>query len=290
VDVVLCRLRHVPLTIGLEAAMTYRRGAGPVVRSKIRTRRWLSWPEALGLVAAANAGAVLAAATLMRATDPRQFRSFGDAVWWAVSTITTVGYGDVVPVSAAGRIVGGVLMFVGIASFAVLTAIAASIIVVREVDEEERRTRVEERRLEATEQAVLARIEQLQASLLASSAPAHTERIHRGRRGRRRCGRSTGGPTDPRRPTLWRRTERRRRYRRDVDPINGRPMSSNDVRPVCGDAPTEAQRRHGRRTRSANQQLPGGMADGDLRTLVPSRRAIEVCKEPWRRARVDMTP
>jgi voltage-gated potassium channel len=148
-----------------------------VVRSKIRTRRWLSWPEALGLVAAANAGAVLAAATLMRATDPRQFRSFGDAVWWAVSTITTVGYGDVVPVSAAGRIVGGVLMFVGIASFAVLTAIAASIIVVREVDEEERRTRVEERRLEATEQAVLARIEQLQASLLASSAPAHTERM-----------------------------------------------------------------------------------------------------------------
>lgn len=42
-------------------------------------------------------------------------RTFGDAVWWACSTLTTTGYGDVTPVTARGRVTGTVLMFVGVA-------------------------------------------------------------------------------------------------------------------------------------------------------------------------------
>ena len=48
--------------------------------------------------------------------------SFFDALWWSTATITTVGYGDVFPITTAGRIVGGVTMVVGISTFAVVTA------------------------------------------------------------------------------------------------------------------------------------------------------------------------
>lgn len=50
----------------------------------------------------------------------------GDAVWWGLVTITTVGYGDEYPVTAAGRIVGAFLLFAGIALFSVLTGFIAN--------------------------------------------------------------------------------------------------------------------------------------------------------------------
>lgn len=49
-------------------------------------------------------------------------QSFGDALWWAMTTITTVGYGDTYPVTPGGRMIAVVLMAVGIAVFGVLTA------------------------------------------------------------------------------------------------------------------------------------------------------------------------
>lgn len=49
-------------------------------------------------------------------------QTFGDALWWAAATITTVGYGDLSPVTTEGRVVAVFLMFVGIALFGVLTA------------------------------------------------------------------------------------------------------------------------------------------------------------------------
>ena len=73
----------------------------------------------------------MAAAVLIRIIDPSDFPSFGLAVWWAVTTVTTVGYGDVVPTTPAGRTVGGVLMIVAFASLSLLTGIISSLFVSR---------------------------------------------------------------------------------------------------------------------------------------------------------------
>ena len=53
-------------------------------------------------------------------------KSFGDGLWWAVTTVTTVGYGDTYPVSTQGRIVGTALMIMGVALLGTITASIAS--------------------------------------------------------------------------------------------------------------------------------------------------------------------
>lgn len=55
-----------------------------------------------------------AALVLDSGTPNTQITNFSDAVWWSISTVTTVGYGDIVPRSIAGRIMGMFLMIIGI--------------------------------------------------------------------------------------------------------------------------------------------------------------------------------
>lgn len=64
-------------------------------------------------------------------------RTFGDALWWAVATITTVGYGDVYPQTAGGRVVAVFLMLTGISLFGVLAARVAAFFVKEDTREDE---------------------------------------------------------------------------------------------------------------------------------------------------------
>ena len=90
------------------------------------------------LVGATSLLAVAVAATLVYSAErdgEGLIQSFPDALWWGISTITTVGYGDVYPKTAAGRGVAVFLMLMGISLFGVLTARIAAFFV--ESDEEE---------------------------------------------------------------------------------------------------------------------------------------------------------
>ena len=60
------------------------------------------------------------------AAQPDVFRSIFDSLWWAVSTLTTVGYGDIYPITAGGRIFTFVILMVGLGLVAVPTGIVAS--------------------------------------------------------------------------------------------------------------------------------------------------------------------
>lgn len=68
---------------------------------------------------------VIAGATISVA-DKNEFPSIGLGMWWAITTVTTVGYGDVVPHTVAGRVIASALMFVGIGFLSMLTATIAS--------------------------------------------------------------------------------------------------------------------------------------------------------------------
>jgi voltage-gated potassium channel len=57
---------------------------------------------------------------------PDGFDSLGDALWFAAQTVTTVGYGDVVPDTAAGRLIGLGIMLFGVAAVSVITALVTS--------------------------------------------------------------------------------------------------------------------------------------------------------------------
>lgn len=58
-----------------------------------------------------------------------KMESFIDALWWSFSTTSTVGYGDIVPITDAGKIVGMLLMLIGVAIFAIYTALFARAII-----------------------------------------------------------------------------------------------------------------------------------------------------------------
>lgn len=145
------------LPAGLQAARLFRLvRLLRLVRAAVLVRRLLS-TEGVRDAAVLAVGTVLGGGAAFAAVEKSQDLSTWDGVWWAVSTVTTVGYGDKVPETTVGRVIAIVVMVVGIGFVAILTAAAAGRFMrERQADETgqlELRDRLDEilRRLDAIE-------------------------------------------------------------------------------------------------------------------------------------------
>lgn len=102
----------------------YSAGMSSLVNAVASERR------ALAASAVIMAGLIVTAASLMHAIEgeiqPDRFGSIPVAMYWAVTTLTTVGYGDIVPVTGAGRALAGIVMLFGFCMFALPVGIIAT--------------------------------------------------------------------------------------------------------------------------------------------------------------------
>ncbi|MGH2985796.1 MAG: potassium channel family protein [Solirubrobacterales bacterium] len=79
--------------------------------------------------------AIVVFGVIMRLVDSDSFDTIWDGMWWATQTVTTVGYGDVVPADPAGQVIASVFMIGGLSFFAVITGVITSLFVTRAQDE-----------------------------------------------------------------------------------------------------------------------------------------------------------
>ena len=112
----------------------------PEPSSKTRVDRWIDRRlsskalrprNAARLIAAIWLTAVLLFGVVERIVDPETFPTIWLAFWWALQTITTVGYGDVVPQETDGKAIGAVLMLSGLSLLSIITATITSAFVTR---------------------------------------------------------------------------------------------------------------------------------------------------------------
>lgn len=92
-------------------------------------KKGITATRALLFIVALTISVVLVSAFVMWISDDQEFNTFGRSVWWSVQTVTTVGYGDVVPDSTLGRVVAGLVMLMGVAFISILSGVTASVLV-----------------------------------------------------------------------------------------------------------------------------------------------------------------
>ena len=83
----------------------------------------------MGIIIFATVLITVAGGITIRLLDKKDFSSIGEGMWWAVQTVTTVGYGDVVPHGTGGRLIATVVMLTGIAFLSLVTASVTALLV-----------------------------------------------------------------------------------------------------------------------------------------------------------------
>ena len=120
-------------------------------------RKPLTPRRAAGIIATYTLVVTIAGGVVAWLADRKDFHSLGAGIWWSLQTVTTVGYGDVVPRGTEGRLIGAVVMVSGIGFLTVITAAVTAALI-----ESARR-----RGVGASEPALGDRLEEINARLSA---------------------------------------------------------------------------------------------------------------------------
>jgi len=111
-------------------------------------------------LAGTTAALAVIVGVLVRTVAPKDFDSVGEGIWWALVTLATVGYGDVVPTTPWGRVIGGVVIVLGVTFLAFLTATVTSMFVAADQREEAARLSALEAASDEETRALLRRLDE----------------------------------------------------------------------------------------------------------------------------------
>jgi voltage-gated potassium channel len=100
--------------------------AGVIIGRAVQAQRRLGSGAILRFVALITVFIVVVAGAAQAAFNAGEYESVWDGIWWAIVTVTTVGYGDLYPVTVQGRLIGIFVMLLGIGFLSVLTATVAT--------------------------------------------------------------------------------------------------------------------------------------------------------------------
>jgi voltage-gated potassium channel len=121
---------------------------------------------------------VVVSGAAIRVLDSHEYSSIWEGIWWAMQTVTTVGYGDVTPENVAGRLVAGAVMLAGVALVAIVTAGVTSSFVARAQAQRGAEDATEEElaaeRLDAQLQDITARLDRVERMLGTLSEQSHS--------------------------------------------------------------------------------------------------------------------
>ena len=165
-----------------DASMKARSAPRPNLVER-RMSKFLREPPSIRIAASvivtATALVVVGAGLLMRLLDRSEYPTIWRGMWWALQTVTTVGYGDVTPKETAGRVIGAFVMLEGIAFLSIVTAAITSTFVARA--ERERalataaRDTTQEAHIDARLDDIAARLERIDSAIRAITTHPPTE-------------------------------------------------------------------------------------------------------------------
>ena len=114
-----------------------------------RVERFLREPpsvrNAAAVIVIATTFVVVGGGVAITLLDHEEYPDVGVGMWWALQTVTTVGYGDVAPAGLVGRLLGAVVMLQGTAFIAIVTAVITSTFVARAARAESDEARIDGR-------------------------------------------------------------------------------------------------------------------------------------------------
>jgi voltage-gated potassium channel Kch len=116
---------------------------------------------ATGVIVSATALVVVGSGALIRLLDHTEYPNIWVGMWWALQTVTTVGYGDVSPTKPSGRIIAAFVMLYGVAFVTIFVAAITSIFVARASAERGLAEDEAEQRIEARLEVIEAQLQEL---------------------------------------------------------------------------------------------------------------------------------